>query len=70
MITDTETTKLVGTATMQRKYWSSKAGDWATLMEPTAMPVYQAILGKIHLSPGIRLLDVGCGAGLFCRTAA
>jgi len=59
----------MGSAAIQREFWAPKARDWAALQEHTAKPVYEAILGTLRLAPGMRLLDVGCGAGLFCAMA-
>src|SRR5215831_3367591 len=58
--------QITGSAAIQREFWAAKARDWATVQEQTAKPVYEAILGALRLAPGMRLLDVGCGAGLFC----
>jgi SAM-dependent methyltransferase len=44
--------------------WSDRAGDWAGLMEPHFLPVYEALAGAVPIRQGMRLLDVGCGAGL------
>lgn len=60
----------MGTAEVQRKLWGPRARDWATYQEHTLLPVYQAVLGKTGLGPGMTLLDVGCGAGKFCEMAA
>lgn len=32
-------------------------------------PVYEAVLRKLNVGPDSTLLDVGCGAGLFCALA-
>lgn len=50
--------------------WSTRARDWADLMEPAMRQLYVAILDRIAPSAGTTLLDVGCGSGLFCRLAA
>lgn len=34
------------------------------------MPLYEAALARLPIGPGHRLLDVACGAGLFCQIAA
>lgn len=35
-----------------------------------AVPVYRQVLQRLDISAGTDLLDVGCGAGRFCRIAA
>jgi SAM-dependent methyltransferase len=50
--------------------WSTRAHDWAELMEPAMRELYDAILDRIGPLAGATLLDAGCGAGLFCRLAA
>jgi 2-polyprenyl-3-methyl-5-hydroxy-6-metoxy-1,4-benzoquinol methylase len=50
--------------------WSTRAHDWAELMEPAMRQLYAAILDRIAPLAGAALLDAGCGAGLFCRLAA
>jgi SAM-dependent methyltransferase len=53
--------------------WTHGAADWADVMEGQdgwGVPVYRHVLDAIDPAPGARLLDVGCGAGRFCRLAA
>lgn len=38
--------------------------------EPKLVALYEAVLEELDLAPGTRLLDLGCGAGLFLRLAA
>jgi SAM-dependent methyltransferase len=52
--------------------WSPGAGDWAEVMEGPSgwgIPVYTRILELVPVDETTRLLDVGCGAGRFCRLA-
>jgi len=44
--------------------WSDRASDWAGLMEPHFLPVYEALAAAVPIRPEARVLDVGCGAGL------
>lgn len=44
--------------------WSARASDWADLMEPHFRPLYAALAAALPVRPGMRVLDVGCGAGL------
>ncbi|MEV8376251.1 methyltransferase domain-containing protein [Kribbella sp. NPDC056861] len=43
--------------------WSLLADDWALTWDGVAAQVYAAIADEARLGPGVRLLDVGCGAG-------
>jgi SAM-dependent methyltransferase len=60
----------MGTASMQGDVWSGSPHDWADLQEPLFKPVYQAVLTQAGVGAGQRVLDVGCGSGLFCHLAA
>jgi SAM-dependent methyltransferase len=51
-------------------FGESGARDWAETQEGVARPLFEAALQKIHLGKGTLVLDVGCGAGLFCVLAA
>jgi SAM-dependent methyltransferase len=64
----TETT--TGTAELQGRLWSARAGDWAERQEPHMAPAYAAGLEALGVGEGTRLLDVGCGAGRALRLAA
>lgn len=59
-----------GTAQMQSGLWGAKAGDFAEIQERMCEPLYGAAFAKIAVGPGVRLLDVGCGAGGAARLAA
>src|SRR5438067_4354566 len=50
-------------ATRQGWLWGTAAQDWAELQEPTALPLWAAMLGAAAVGPGTRVLDAGCGAG-------
>jgi ubiquinone/menaquinone biosynthesis C-methylase UbiE len=52
--------------------WGERARDWAEVMEGPkgwGIPVYERILERVPVDESTRLLDVGCGAGRFCRLA-
>jgi SAM-dependent methyltransferase len=50
--------------------WDHRADDWAQYQEPQAAPLYRSILDSIPIHGRCRLLDLGCGTGLFCEMAA
>lgn len=71
MIDDTATTETP--ANLQGDLWGERARDWADVMEGWngwGVPLYRHVLERVPVAVGTRLLDVGCGAGRFCRVAA
>lgn len=54
----------MGTATVQGELWGMHARDFAERLEQVVLPLYGAVLDAAHVTPGTRLLDAGCGAGL------
>jgi SAM-dependent methyltransferase len=60
----------MGTATMQAELWGARARDWAEVQEGVVVPLYEAVLHKTAVGFAAALLDVGCGAGMFCELAA
>ena len=60
----------MGTATVQGDLWSGNPRDWAEFQEPLFAPMYRAVLDRAGVGAGARVLDVGCGSGLFCSFAA
>jgi ubiquinone/menaquinone biosynthesis C-methylase UbiE len=60
-------------ARAQAELWGERARDWAEVMEGWngwGVPVYRHILERIAVGSDSRVLDIGCGAGRFCRMAA
>ena len=57
-------------ARAQGDWWGRRAGDWSAVQEPTSVPLYASALSRLGIGPGTRILDAGCGAGLFAGTAA
>ncbi len=57
-------------ATVQGELWSSDPQGWAEVAEGRIRPLYERVLDRLHLRPGTRLLDAGCGSGLFAELAA
>ena len=50
--------------------WGARARDWAELQEGQCRPVYEAVLDRLKLGPGMAYLDAGCGAGMAAQMAA
>src|SRR5919198_4486441 len=57
-------------ATVQGELWSSDPQAWAQAAEGRIRPLYERVLERLHPLAGTRLLDAGCGSGLFAELAA
>jgi SAM-dependent methyltransferase len=60
----------MGTATIQGQIWGTRARDWAEVQERVAIPLYDAVLRRTRTGKATSVLDIGCGAGIFCEMAA
>ena len=56
--------------TAQGSWWGVGVRDWAAIQEGQVRELYDDVLARIGAPAGLRVLDVGCGSGLFCRLAA
>jgi len=59
----------MSTKSIQGKLWSTAPPYWAQHFEPWFSPMYQIALKQLKLSEKDRLLDAGCGSGLFTHLA-
>jgi SAM-dependent methyltransferase len=59
-----------GTAERNAALWGARPRDWAEVQEGQVRPLYEAVLDELRVGSGMRLLDVGCGAGLASQLAA
>jgi SAM-dependent methyltransferase len=67
MTTTAETAR--GSATVQGRIWGARARDFTTL-EPKLVALYESVRDHVEIGSETRLLDIGCGPGLFLRLAA
>lgn len=58
-----------GSAERWGPLWGARPRDWA-VNEEQQLPTYEEALRRIELGPGRRVLEVGCGTGVFLRAAA
>jgi SAM-dependent methyltransferase len=58
-----------GSALRWGPLWGARPEDWAA-SEDQQIPTYEEALRHVELSPGQRVLDIGCGAGAFLRLLA
>jgi SAM-dependent methyltransferase len=49
--------------------WGARPRDWA-ISEEQHVPSYEAALSRLRLEPGQRVLDIGCGVGVFLALVA
>jgi SAM-dependent methyltransferase len=61
---------LMGSATVQGQLWGMQARDFASSLEQVCLPLFGAVLDAARVTPGTRLLDAGCGAGLLALLAS
>jgi SAM-dependent methyltransferase len=58
-----------GSAERWGPLWGARADDWART-EEQQLPGYEEAIRRVGLHPGERVLDIGCGTGVFLRMAA
>src|SRR5437764_9284839 len=63
-------TTQTGTAAIEGRLWSVRADDWAAIQERQVAAAYESALDALNVRSQTRLLDAGCGAGMFLRLDA
>jgi SAM-dependent methyltransferase len=58
-----------GSAARHGELWGARAQDWAA-NEDQQTPTYEEAIRRVGIGPGQRVLDVGCGSGVFVRLVA
>jgi SAM-dependent methyltransferase len=58
-----------GSAARWGPLWGARADDWAR-SEEQHVPAYEEAIRRVGLGPGQRVLDIGCGAGVFLQLVA
>jgi SAM-dependent methyltransferase len=59
----------MGSQAIQGKLWGKNPKDWAAIQEPTGAAGYTYALEHLKSVNRLRLLDVGCGSGIFSNMA-
>jgi SAM-dependent methyltransferase len=65
----TPATRQKGSAERWGPLWGARPDDWA-MSEEQQLPTYEAAIRRLSVEPGQKVLDVGCGIGVFLRLAA
>ncbi|WP_159473400.1 class I SAM-dependent methyltransferase [Dyadobacter sp. 3J3] len=60
----------MGSKAIQGELWGQQPKNWAGIQEQTGRAGYDYVLDFLNIETGNKLLDVGCGSGLFSSLAS
>lgn len=60
----------MGSQLIQSKLWGQRPDDWAKFQEPTGNAGYEYALHFLQPKQSDKILDIGCGSGMFANLAA
>jgi SAM-dependent methyltransferase len=59
----------MGSQLAQGNLWGQQPQNWSTIQEPTGINSYKYALQNLGSAKARKLLDAGCGSGIFCGMA-
>jgi SAM-dependent methyltransferase len=60
---------MTGSAEQWGPLWGARPQEWAAV-EEQQLPTYEAAIERLGIGAGQRVLDIGCGSGVYLRAAA
>ena len=60
----------MGSQKMQANLWGKQAKNWSEIQEQTGKSGYDFFLETLSNTKDLKILDIGCGTGYFCKMAS